>query len=88
MRILLALFAALLLLSVGSGATASTSTPPQNGLIAVQGAEGIYIVDPSAGTASSSQDPEDGRVRLVAGRDHACGFQVGRGRASSTTSTR
>ena len=50
MRILLALFAALLLLSVGSGATASTSAPPQNGLIAVNGWEGIYIVDPQAGT--------------------------------------
>ena len=50
MRILLALFAALLLLSVGSGATASTSTPPQNGLIAVNGPEGIYVVDPLAGT--------------------------------------
>jgi Tol biopolymer transport system component len=48
-RILLALFAALLLLSVGSGATASTSTPPRNGLIAVNGWEGIYIVDPQAG---------------------------------------
>jgi Tol biopolymer transport system component len=50
MRIVLALSAALLLLSVGSGATASTSTPPQNGLIAVNGWEGIYIADPQAGT--------------------------------------
>jgi len=50
-RTLLALFAALLLLSVGSGATASTSTPPKNGLIAAQGAGGIYVVDPSTGTA-------------------------------------
>jgi Tol biopolymer transport system component len=50
-RILLALFAALLLLSVGSGATASTSAPPQNGLIAVSGPDGIYVVDPLAGTA-------------------------------------
>ena len=50
MRVLLALSAALLLLSVGSGATASTSTPPQNGLIAVSSPEGIYVVDPSAGT--------------------------------------
>jgi TolB protein len=49
-RIPLALFAALLLLSVGSGATASTTTPPQNGLIALNGPEGIYVVDPSAGT--------------------------------------
>ena len=50
MRVLLALFAALLLLSVGSGATASNSTPPRNGLIAVNGWEGIYIVDPQEGT--------------------------------------
>jgi Tol biopolymer transport system component len=47
---LLALFAALLLLSVGPGATASTSTPPRNGLIALNGPEGIYVVDPSTGT--------------------------------------
>jgi Tol biopolymer transport system component len=50
-RIPLALFAALLLLSVGSGATASTTTPPRNGLIAVEGPEGIYIVDPRTATA-------------------------------------
>jgi Tol biopolymer transport system component len=49
-RILLALSAALLLLSVGSGATASSTPPPRNGLIAVNGPEGIYIVDPRAGT--------------------------------------
>jgi Tol biopolymer transport system component len=52
---LLALFAALLLLSVGPGATAGTSTPPHNGLIAVEGTvegrDGIYIVDPRTGTA-------------------------------------
>ena len=50
MRILLAFCAAFLLLSVGPGATAGTSTPPRNGLIAVSGAEGIYIVNPSTGT--------------------------------------
>jgi Tol biopolymer transport system component len=52
-RILLALVAALLLVSVGSGATARTSKP-QNGLIAVEGRGifgGIYIVDPRTETA-------------------------------------
>jgi Tol biopolymer transport system component len=49
-RALLALVAALLLLSVGPGATASTSTPPKNGLIAVSGSEGLYVIDPRAGT--------------------------------------
>jgi Tol biopolymer transport system component len=49
-RILLALSAVFLLLSVGPGATAGTSTPPRNGLIAVNGPEGIYIVDPRIGT--------------------------------------
>ena len=52
MRTSLALLATLLLLSVGSGATASMSTPPRNGLIAVTGPEGIYVVEPSADTAS------------------------------------
>jgi Tol biopolymer transport system component len=47
---LLALFAALLLLSVGPGATASSSLPPRNGLIALNGTEGIYVIDPSTGT--------------------------------------
>ena len=56
MRVLLALSAALLLLSVGSGATASTSTPPQNGLIAVYSPEGIYVVDPRAGTTKLLPD--------------------------------
>ena len=50
MRILLAFCAAFLLLSVGPGATASTSAPPRNGLIAVNGPEGVYVVDPSTGT--------------------------------------
>jgi Tol biopolymer transport system component len=52
---LLALFVVLLLLSVGPRATAGTSTPPHNGLIAVEGTvegrDGIYIVDPRTGTA-------------------------------------
>src|SRR5262245_39928319 len=52
MRVLLASAAALLLLSVGPGATASTSTPPRNGPIAVTGPQGLYIVDPGTGTRS------------------------------------
>jgi Tol biopolymer transport system component len=51
-RILLAFAAASLLLSVGPGATASTSTPPQNGLIAVNGPDGIYVIDSRTGTKS------------------------------------
>jgi Tol biopolymer transport system component len=51
-RIPLALFAALLLLSVGSGATASSTTPPRNGLIVVNGPDGIHVVDPRAGTST------------------------------------
>jgi Tol biopolymer transport system component len=48
----LALAGVLPLLAVGSGATAGTSnSPPQNGLIAVQGVDGIYIVDPRTETA-------------------------------------
>lgn len=43
------LLAALPLLAVGSGATASNSAPPRNGLIAVAGGEGITIVDPRTG---------------------------------------
>jgi len=45
-RVWLALLGTLPLLAVGSGATASTSPPVRNGLIAAQGADGIYIVDP------------------------------------------
>jgi Tol biopolymer transport system component len=40
------------LLAVGSGATASSSSPPHNGLIAVQGSDGIYLVDPRTEKAS------------------------------------
>ena len=48
----LALAGILPLLAVGSGATAGTSTsPPQNGLIAVQGVDGIYVVDSRNETA-------------------------------------
>jgi len=50
-RVWLALLGTLPLLAVGSGATASTSAP-QNGLIAAQGANGLYIVDPNTETAS------------------------------------
>jgi len=51
-RVWLALLGTLPLLAVGSGATASSSAPPQNGLIAVQSNEGIYLVDPKAEKAS------------------------------------
>lgn len=51
MKVWLALLATLPLLAVGSGATASPSAPPHNGLIAVRGSEGITIVDPRAETA-------------------------------------
>jgi Tol biopolymer transport system component len=51
-RIVLALSAALLILSVGPGATASTSMPARNGLIAVYGGDGFYLVDPAVGSAS------------------------------------
>ena len=46
MRVWLVLLAALPLLTVGSGAsTAGTSAPPQNGLIAAFGGDGIYLID-------------------------------------------
>lgn len=45
MRVWLVLLAALPLLTVGSGATAGTSAPPQNGLIAASGGDGIYLID-------------------------------------------
>ena len=49
MKVWLALLGTLPLLAVGSGATASNSAPPRNGLIAVAGGEGITIVDPRTG---------------------------------------
>ena len=55
MRIWLVLLAALPLLTVGSGATAGTSTPPQNGLIAAWGGDGIYLID--AQRTKTSQVP-------------------------------
>jgi TolB protein len=51
-RVWLALLGTLPLLVVGSGATASNSAPPRNGLIAAQGGDGLYIVDPRTETAS------------------------------------
>ena len=51
MKVWLALLATLPLLAVGSGATASPSAPPQNGLIAVSGSDGLYVVDPQTRTA-------------------------------------
>jgi Tol biopolymer transport system component len=52
MRLWLVLLGTLPLLAVGSGATASGSAAPQNGLIAVRGGEGIFIVDPRTETAA------------------------------------
>jgi Tol biopolymer transport system component len=57
-RIPLALFATLLV-SVGSGATASTTAPPRNGLIVANGDEGIYLVDSRSGTATLVPNTED-----------------------------
>ena len=45
MRVWLVLLAALPLLAVGSGATAGTSDPPRNGLIAASSGDGIYLID-------------------------------------------
>ena len=49
MKAWLALLVALPLLAVGSGATAGNSAAPRNGLIAIEGGEGITIVDPGTG---------------------------------------
>jgi len=51
-RVWLALLGTLPLLAVGSGATASNSAPPRNGVIAFQSADGIYIADPRTDTVS------------------------------------
>ena len=51
MKVWLALLATLPLMAVGSGATASPSAPPHNGLIAVSGPEGLYVVDPAVQSA-------------------------------------
>jgi Tol biopolymer transport system component len=50
----LALAGTLPLLAVGSGAiaTANPTVPPRNGLIAVYGGDGLYLVDPAAGSAA------------------------------------
>jgi dipeptidyl aminopeptidase/acylaminoacyl peptidase len=55
----LALLATLPILAVGSGATASGSAPSRNGLIAVRGGEGIYLVDPRTETASLVPNTEN-----------------------------
>ncbi len=52
MRVWLALIATLPLLVVGSGATAGTSDPARNGLIAAAGADGIYLIDAEGSKAS------------------------------------
>jgi Tol biopolymer transport system component len=75
MRVWLVLLAALPLLTVGSGATAGTSTPPRNGLIAAFGGDGIYLVDAQRmkswkvpGTAELGEPAwsPDGRLLAVA----------------------
>ena len=50
MRVWLALLGTLPLLAVGSGATASTSAPPRNGLIAAQGAANVAFGGPERKT--------------------------------------
>jgi Tol biopolymer transport system component len=50
-RLWLVLLGTLPLIAVGSGAVASSSAPLQNGLIAIQGSDGIYVVEPESGTA-------------------------------------
>ena len=52
MKVWLVLLAALPLLTVGSGATAGTSAPPRNGLIAAFGDGGIYLIDAQRTKAS------------------------------------
>jgi Tol biopolymer transport system component len=78
MRVWLVLLAALPLLVVGSGATAGTSTPPQNGLIAAFGADGIYLIDAQRAKAWKVPGPAevgepawspDGSLLAVAGWD-------------------
>lgn len=61
MRVSLALLATLPLLAVGSAATAgaSSSVPPRNGLIAVYGGEGLYLVDPSVGSTAAVPETAD-----------------------------
>ena len=66
MKAWLALLATLPLLAVGSGATASSSDPPRNGLIAVRGAGGITIVDPQTG-ADTIPAPAPTRVPMELG---------------------
>jgi Tol biopolymer transport system component len=60
-KVSLALLATLPLLAVGSGATAgaSSSVPPRNGLIAVHGGDGLYLVDPAAGSAARVPGTEE-----------------------------
>ena len=78
MRIWLVLLAALPLLAVGSGATAGTTSPPRNGLIAASGGDGIYLIDAQStkawklpGTAELGEPAwsPDGSLLAVAGWD-------------------
>src|SRR5207247_10078842 len=49
MRLWLVALGTLPVLAVGSGAIAGTASPPHNGLIAVQRADGIYLVNTDRG---------------------------------------
>jgi Tol biopolymer transport system component len=74
MRVWLALLATLPLLAFGFGATAGNPSPvSQNGLIAVRGEEGLYLVDPQGsgrrvlpGTTSADEFRWSADGRLVA----------------------
>ena len=80
MKVWLALLATLPLLAVGSGATASPSAPPQNGLIAVSGSDGLYVVDPQTRSArlipksenlTDAEWSPDGTLLAVTSKDPA-----------------
>ena len=79
MRIWLVLLAALPLLAVGSGATAgTTSAPPQNGLIAASGGDGIYLIDARRTKAwKVPGTAELGEPGVVARREPARGRRLG-----------
>jgi len=79
-KVWLALLATLPLLAVGSGATASPSAPPQNGLIAVSGSDGLYVVDPQTRSArlipksenlTDAEWSPDGTLLAVTSKDPA-----------------
>src|SRR6184192_4301105 len=74
MRLWLIALGTLPLLAVGSGAIAGTAAPPQNGLIAAQRADGIYLIDvqrakdwkmPGSGDLGAPAWSPDGRLLAV-----------------------